>query len=595
MSSRTVSTFSHPISETVTAPGSKSYTNRALLMAAMTPNPVYITGALSSDDTEAMINCLRTLGISITINDDTITVHNDISSLSDATCTLDVNLSGITMRFLLALACVLPGTQILTGKDSLNKRPIEELVNGLRQLGADIQYLDKEGFPPVRINSSKLNSGTVSMDGGVSSQYFSALLMVAPLIPGELTIQVNGEQISKPYIDMTIDTMSYFGVTVKNNAYATYQIAADQAYRTEHYDVEGDVSSASYFFAIAALTGSTVTVRNLNPKSKQADMRFLDILKEMGNEVTADINSITLHGKGVHAAELDMQDCPDQAMTAAVLVAFAEGKTVIRGIKSLRIKETERVVALENELAKMGIRTSSTHDTLTIHGGSPRPAAIDTYGDHRMAMAFAVAGTKLPGMVINHPEVVSKTFPEFWQVLDSITPREINNIVLIGMRGSGKNTVGALLASRLNRTLIDVDAQIVEQAGMSIPQMVEQHGWPYFRDQESAMATQLSGCDNSVIATGGGIILRPDNVQSLKRRGTLVLLSAKPQTLAKRIAGDANRPALTNKTDLLSELEAVWGERKAIYKRCADITVGTDGQSPEAIAEEILAKLGITA
>jgi 3-phosphoshikimate 1-carboxyvinyltransferase len=310
--------------------------------------------------------------------------------------------------------------QVLQGKEGLNKRPVGELVEGLRQLGAHIEYLGKEGFPPLRVSSPRLRAGSVKMDGSVSSQYFSALLMAAPLIDGALQIEVIGEQISKPYIDMTIDTLAQFGITVANQNYTTYTVAADQRYQATAYAVEGDISSASYFFAIAALTQSTITVRNVNPASRQADMKFLDILEHMGSIVTREKNSITVAGQGVRPMNVTMLDCPDQAMTMAVLAAFADGTTVIRGVQSLRLKETERVVAVERELAKMGIITESTHDTLTIRGGSPHTAAIDTYGDHRMAMAFAVAGTKLSGVTIRNPEVVSKTFPEFWEVLDSI-------------------------------------------------------------------------------------------------------------------------------------------------------------------------------
>src|SRR3989344_6944243 len=215
--------------------------------------------------------------------------------------------------------------------------------------------------------------------------------MVAPRI-GELDIEVLGEQISKPYIDMTIEAMREFGASVKNESYKRYVVSGGQSYRATNYTVEGDVSSASYFFAIAALTHSTITLENLNPKTVQADIRFLKILEDMGNKVSYGQHSITINGCGVKAlGTVDMEDCPDQAQTLAVLAAFADGKTTMTGIRSLRVKETERVVAVEHELKKMGIKTESTLDSMTIHGGSPKAARIDTYGDHRMAMAFAVS------------------------------------------------------------------------------------------------------------------------------------------------------------------------------------------------------------
>jgi 3-phosphoshikimate 1-carboxyvinyltransferase len=582
-----------PVTATVTIPGSKSYTNRALLMAAMTKGRVKIAQPLISDDTEAMINCLQTLGIEIIRHDDCIEVSSDLDAIQDQCYDLDVDLSGITIRFMIALACAVPGTQTIYGKAGLNKRPVGELVDGLRQLGAEIEYLDKEGIPPVRVTSTHLQPGTVRMDGSVSSQYFSALMMIAPLIGGDLAISVIGEQISKPYIDMTIDTMAQFGITVSNDNYKTYRIAGNQHYQATAYTVEGDVSSASYFYAIACLTGSTITTSNINPASKQADMKFLDILEKMGATVTRNKNSITVTGRGVKPMNVNMEDCPDQAMTMAVLAAFADGITVIHGVQSLRVKETERVVAVEQELDKMGIQTESTHDTLTIHGGKPRAAAIDTYGDHRMAMAFAVASTKLDGMVINNPEVVSKTFPEFWDVLATVVTSSLSgNIVLIGMRGSGKNTVGQLLANRLGRQLVDMDSLIVARTGQSVPQMVASRGWDYFRDQESTVAKQVGSQDNAIISTGGGVVLRQQNIEVLKQNGKLVLLTAEPATLTKRIEGDFNRPALTDQDSLEAELEEVWRQRRDIYNQAADITVSTQNRTPEDIANEIIRIIG---
>ena len=419
MNSVSIKPLARPVEATIAIPGSKSYTNRALLMAAMTPQDVRIVRPLMSDDTLAMMRCLDVLGIKCTKEEHSLVVHGNIGDIAEREYDLDADLSGTTIRFLLALSTVIPGTKILHGKEGLNKRPIGDLVDSLRQLGAKIEYVEKEGFPPLRVSSSHLNSGTIRTNGSISSQYLSAMLMIVPLV-GELTIEVIGEQVSKPYIDMTIDTMQKFGVHVENANYRQYRIQGGQHYSCSEYTVEGDVSSASYFFAIAALTRSKLTLTNLNPASVQADMGFLKILQRMGNEITMGKNEIAIQGTGVKAVEVDMENCPDQAQTLAVLAAFAPGVTKISGVRSLRVKETERVQALEQELAKMGIKTSSTDDTLTIHGGNPKPAQIDTHGDHRTAMAFAVAGAILPGMQINDPDVVKKTFPEFWEKLNGV-------------------------------------------------------------------------------------------------------------------------------------------------------------------------------
>lgn len=406
-----------PSIATIEIPGSKSYTNRALVMAALTKGPVILYNPLYSEDTEAMLACLRTLGLRIETLSDQIIVHDDITIIQNKTYELFAKDSGTTIRFLLALLCLTPGTKILQGNARLNERPIKDLVDTLRQLGAKIDYLGNEGQSPLKIHAAALNLGhEVTIDATMSSQYFSALLMISPILNG-LTMRLRGELISKPYVDMTIQAMREWGINVLRNEDGSYCIPSGQHYQKHQYVIEGDFSSAGYFFAIAALNYSRITLKNLNPQSGQADRKFLNILVQMGNEISISDQGITIIGKQVLPLSLDMEDCPDQVQTMAVLAAFAKGVTRISGVRSLRLKETERVEAVKNELAKMGIKTEDTHDTLTIYGGNPHPAIIDTYGDHRMAMAFAVAGTKLPGMKIRHPEVVNKTFPSFWDKL----------------------------------------------------------------------------------------------------------------------------------------------------------------------------------
>ena len=581
-----------PVKAEVTIPGSKSYTNRALIMAAMTKDKVRIINPLLSDDTKAMIQCLQTLGIKINILEDSIEVVGSIHDIKDNSYVLDADLSGTTIRFILPLLSIVPGVKILKGKEELNKRPIKVLVDALRQLGAQIEYVENEGYPPLRIASSTLKSGTVTLDGSISSQYFSALLMVEPVI-GDITVKVEGVQVSKPYIDMTIDTIKKFGVNVINHDYKEYIVTAKQIYKVKQYTVEGDFSSAGYFLAIAALTKSILTLKNLNPNSVQADRKILNVLEEMGSKITSGENEITIHGKGVKAIEVNMIDFPDQAQTLAVLTAFAEGITKLSGVQSLRVKETERVVALENELKKMGIQTSSTNDTLIIYGGKPRPARINTYGDHRMAMSFAIAGTKLSGMEINDPDVVSKTFPDFWKKLNAIgiqTEVVNKNIVLIGMRGSGKTTIAKLLSQKLNREYLELDETMAKKIGMTIPEIVEKHGWDYFRDQESAIAEEVSLLENKIISTGGGVVTRSQNVAALKKNGILVLLNASVDVLSDRIGDDPNRPSLTNKKTRREEMEELLRQRKKLYEEAADEIINTDKLSPDEIVNQILLK-----
>lgn len=584
-----------PINAEVTIPGSKSYTNRALLMAAMTKDRVKIINPLLSDDTKAMIHCLETLGIRINVLNDCIEVIDSIHDIKPNNYLLDANLSGTTMRFILPLLSIIPGVKILKGKTKLNKRPIKGLVDTLRHLGAQIDYLDKKDHPPLRITSSRLKNRMVVLDGSISSQYLSALLMIAPLIDG-LTIKIKGIQVSKPYIDMTIDTMKKFGVTVVNQDYKKYIVSKKQAYKIKQYTVEGDFSSAGYFFAIAALTKSTLTLKNINSDSLQADRKILNVLEEMGSKIIYGENEITIQGKGVKPLEVNVIDFPDQAQTLAVLAAFARGVTKLSGINTLRVKETDRVAALEKELKKMDVKTSSTISALIIRGGKPQPTQIDTYGDHRMAMSFAIAGTMLSGIKINDPDVVSKTFPDFWKKLNAIgvqTKLISPNIVLVGMRGSGKTTIAKLLSQKLKKEYLDLDEIMVKKIKMTIPEIVEKYGWDYFRDKESAIVKEVSLLENKIISTGGGVVIRKKNISALTKNGVIIFLKASAKTLLDRIGDDPNRPSLTNKKTKKEEIEELLKQRKRLYEEAADQIIETDKLSPDEVVNQILLKLKI--
>lgn len=408
------------VDATICMPGSKSYTNRALIMAALTKGSVCLINPLYCEDTEAMIECLRILGLDIETRLTQIFVHNDISCIQDKNYQLFARDSGTTIRFMLALLCIVPGTKILFGNKRLNERPIQDLVDSLRELGAVIEYCNEEGQLPLKISSSTLSGHSVHLKGDISSQFCSAILLISPYISKGFTVHLKTPLISKPYINMTLNCMQEFGIKIFEEEDKGYFIPAEQCYKKKEYAIEGDFSSAGYFFAAAILTKSTITLENLNPYSLQADRKFLDILIKMGNIVSYEENKICIKGEQNFPMDIDMEDCPDQVMTMAVLAAFAKGITKISGIRSLRFKETERVLALKNELRKMGVLVEDTQDILTIHGGFPQAAEIETYNDHRMAMAFAIAGLCLTGIVIHHPKVVNKTFPMFWECLRSL-------------------------------------------------------------------------------------------------------------------------------------------------------------------------------
>ncbi len=544
----------------VSVPGSKSYSLRALVVSGLCEEEFNISNLLASDDVFAM--------------------QDSISALKNKRVDIEVRESGLTARFMTALACISEGTQIISGRPSLQKRPIKDLVNSLHSLGAEIEYTEKEGFLPLKITSSELTGAKVTLKGSVSSQYLSALLLIAPKLKNGLEINIEDNQISKPYIDMTIDIMSHFGVQVENDDYRKY-IVKPQRYVAKDYTVEADYSSASYFYAINHLTGSDMKVKGLNPDSHQGDKKFVDLLKK--SELPEQINA---------------EDFPDQAMTLAILAAFKNKKTVIKGIASLRIKETERIKAIENEFAKMGILTDSTEDSLTIYGGKPRHATIDTYGDHRLAMAFATAGCQIGNLQILNPQVVNKTFPEFWNELSKITDvkrseKEFSNILLIGMRGSGKSTAGKTLAEKLNMKFIDMDDYLEQKHGMKVRDIVLKNGWEYFRDIESQACEDLSQKQNTVISSGGGIVLKKSNMELFESRSITIMLRTDPSVLSARIKNDKNRPELSNQPTLIGELDEVWKDRKNKYYEKAVFMIDTTNISPNQAADEIIEKLEI--
>lgn len=415
-----VAILKKPISASVSIPGSKSVTNRALLIASLCEGKIILRNALASDDTLAMTNCLKKMGVKISKRGNTITVHKKLSPETGKTYKLHAGLSGTTLRFLLPILCATPGDKIIVGFEGLNRRPIKDLVDALTNIGAKITPVDKNNQPPLFINGSYLSKKPIKIRGTASSQYLSSLLMMLPTIGGG-TIEVTGKLVSKPYVDLTIAIMKDFGVFVKNDGYRKFTVSPSQTYsRKKPYVIEGDVSSACYFAALAVLTGSKIHIKNINPKSLQGDKLFFGILKDMGNKIQERSNSVFVEGIGVIPINVDMETCPDQVQTLSVLAAFANGKTVVSGIQTLRLKETNRVAAIQNELKKMGIKTHATAKKLTIFGGMPIGAEIETYGDHRMAMSFALAGTKIAGLSVKDPMVVKKTFPDFWSKMRQV-------------------------------------------------------------------------------------------------------------------------------------------------------------------------------
>jgi 3-phosphoshikimate 1-carboxyvinyltransferase len=413
--------LSKPFNKTIAIPSCLSYNIRALDIAAQIKGVVRVENALKCDDTAAMVDILKTLGIEVIEGDTYFDVVGDISQVKDGEYKLNVNLSGRTARFALPLLCLVPGVKILTGAEPFLKRPMKGQIDGLLQMGAQIEYLGKDGCLPVKITSRGLNPGRISMDGSISAQFPAGIMAIAPSIGG-VEIDIIGNQASKPWIDMTIDVMKHFGVGVENQDYKKYIVKSGQSYSGFVYRCETDAMSASYFWGVAALTGSTCTVPDLNPNSAQGDVRFPEFLKMMGAKVEYNSDySISVTGTGkLKAIEVDMQSHPDTAVTIMALAAIAEGKTKIYNIHHLKAKESDRLESPATELRKLGIQVETTSDSIIITGGHLKPATIDTYHDHRMAMSFAMLGAVVPGIKIHNAQVVSKSFPGFWSVLESI-------------------------------------------------------------------------------------------------------------------------------------------------------------------------------
>lgn len=409
-----------PLISEVQVPGSKSVTNRALLLSSLCAGDVKVINPLVCDDTTSMISCLKKLGVKIAQEKESWTIQGSVFDHKKKKVTLNAGLSGTTLRFLLPILCITAGEKVLTGDTGLLKRPIGHLVESLKALGADITYLEQEGHAPLLIKQSKLQNKTIEIKGHISSQYLSSILMLLPYTQAKRVKVVSG-LVSKPYIDLTLYVMKKFGVTIENKNFKSFLMPKNKTYKiTKPFVIDGDVSSACYFAALAVLTGSKLHLKNINSASYHADSQFFDILQQMGNTVIKKPNSIIIHGNSIKPIKINMENCPDQIQTLAVLASFAKGKTLVSGIQTLRVKETDRVFAITSELLKMGIKTKTTKKTLTIYGGNPKSAEIETYGDHRMAMSFALAGVRLPGIIIKDPNVVSKTFPEFWNKLDNL-------------------------------------------------------------------------------------------------------------------------------------------------------------------------------
>ncbi|HHT9125148.1 MAG TPA: 3-phosphoshikimate 1-carboxyvinyltransferase [Candidatus Brocadiia bacterium] len=403
----------------VRVPGSKSYTNRALITAALADGKSTIKNALFSDDTQYMATALNKLGISIEehLKENAFVVHGLGGHFPVKEAKLFVGNAGTAMRFLTALLTLAKGTYEIDGVERMRNRPVQDLIDCLNRLGADVSSKYNNGCPPVLIKPKVLVGGRTKMKGNLSSQYFSAILLTAPYSRTSTQLTVIGDLVSKPYIDMTINLMNQFGVEVENMLYKEFLISANQKYKAIEYEVEADASSASYFLAAAAIAGGRVRVEGLNKDSLQGDVRIADILEQMGCIVSSDDHWIEIQGGELRGIDVDLKDTPDIAQTLAAVAVFADGKTRVRNVRTLRIKETDRISGVVTEMQKLGVTVKEFEDGFEIERSEPKPGIIETYGDHRMAMSFSLIGLRTGGIKIKDPGCVSKTFPSFFEEL----------------------------------------------------------------------------------------------------------------------------------------------------------------------------------
>lgn len=410
----------------VQIPGSKSLSNRILLLAALAEGNTRITNLLDSDDVRHMLNALQALGVHYRLSDDRRSCELEglgRAFSSEEALTLFLGNAGTAMRPLCAALCASEGTFTLTGEPRMYERPIADLVDALRPLGAQIDYLGEPGYPPLRISARGLTGGEVSIRGNISSQFLTALLMAAPLAGDDLSIRVEGELVSKPYIDITLHTMALFGVQVENHDYQRFVVRAGQSYRSPgEIMVEGDASSASYFLAAAAIAGGTVRVYGVGADSVQGDKAFAEVLEKMGAQVRYGPTWIEVTRGELNGVDLDLNAIPDAAMTIATTALFAKGPTAIRNVYNWRVKETDRLSAMATELRKVGAEVVEGEDFIEITPPARiQSATIDTYDDHRMAMCFSLAAFGDAPITINDPGCTRKTFPEYFELFRSIT------------------------------------------------------------------------------------------------------------------------------------------------------------------------------
>ncbi|MBE0379044.1 3-phosphoshikimate 1-carboxyvinyltransferase [Pseudoalteromonas prydzensis] len=417
-----------PISKvngSVTLPGSKSLSNRILLLAALAKGTTVVENLLDSDDIRHMLGALKQLGVQVSLNDDktVATVQGVGGQFLTPAEPLFLGNAGTAYRPLTAVLAAVKGDYELVGEPRMEERPIGHLVDALQALGGDVSYLKNKDYPPLKIVGGQINGGDVEIDGSISSQFLTALLMAAPLFNGDTNITIKGTLVSKPYIDITLDVMARFGIVVTHDDYKTFTVKGAQQYQAvERIMVEGDASSASYFVAAAAIAGGEIEIKGVGAKSVQGDIGFAKVMEQVGAKIDWYDERLVVRKGQLKGVDIDANAIPDAAMTLATVALFADGPTAIRNIYNWRVKETDRLHAMATELRKVGAEVVEGEDFIEITPPKQfNDVAIDTYDDHRIAMCFAMVAVGGKPITINDPKCTYKTFPTFFNVLASVS------------------------------------------------------------------------------------------------------------------------------------------------------------------------------
>ena len=546
-------------------PGSKSEANRLLVAAALSGQTVIVAGASPSDDVRYLVAGLKTLGFAAEFVDEAQGIvrigprNTNAKSSGELFC----GNAGTALRFLVSVAAITEGDWVITGDTHMRKRPIQPLVAAWRQLGVEVQA--NNGCPPVRVRGGTCNGSRVTIDPTLSSQFVSSLLLVASRLPNGLELSFSGELASRSYVQLTCSLLARIGVTASLGD-ATARVSPTRSPPASQLSVGGDWSGMGTWTCLNHLSGSNVTASNLSSNSGQADEQLGVVLQAL---------------KASGEATINVEPIPDQFLNLAVVAALRNGTTHLTGAANVRVKECDRIAVMARELRKLGVDLDEHPDGLTVRGGKALSSAcIDPEADHRVAMAFALAGLQSPGITIQDAACVTKSYPTFWDDLERVR-KQHRAVALVGMRASGKTILGKALAKQMGSTFVDTDERFVTEHG-PIAEFVEANSWPAFRTLEERIVANAL-VPGHVIATGGGAIESEATRAILTDRATVIWLRADAKLLRQRLANDDHRPSLTG-ASIIDEVAEVLAKREPMYREIAARIIDAD----HPLAEQLL-------